>query len=273
MQHSESFAQVGAALAKAQGAFPVIPRSKLVTVTMKTGGKYQFRYAPLETILEKTRAPLAENGLALVQSIVPETDAAGVSFEVVRTFLLHESGEWLSGDVPVFAGSGDNKSQAYASGVTYSRRYGVSLLLCVSADEDDDSNGGAQGEFAQPDYERQAWPSSRGAKPAKQPVRQPQPRANHPPADDREPPEPRGADPRDAQEQPAFDRDPGTGEVTSPYGSDLTPGQLQMCKARAMAAGLDDAGVLKLTGPIHKANVSDALAALKTAVNESVGGA
>lgn len=272
MQHSENFTALAAALAKAQGDFPAIPRDRTVTVRMREkpggqpGGTYTFRYAPLETILEKTRKPLAENGIALVQSIVLDDDGKGGAVEVVRTTMLHESGEWLACDVPMFVGTGDNRSQAYASGMTYSRRYGVTLLLCVAADEDDDGNGGDQDlDKARPDYERAERPQYRGSFPKggrntpqqdQQAPRQPQ-RRSAKPAD--APADPDGEPDAHAQE------DAGSGEL---YGSDLSGGQLSMLRAAALAGGFDDAAVLELVGgPITADTFKESHRKLKAAVN------
>lgn len=141
MLRSENIAQLVEALALAQGEFPIIPRDRTVTVTPRKRQdgyqppSYSFSYAPLDTILGCVRPALSKHGLSLVQGIVAEGDA-----EFLRTQLFHKSGEWISNDQPLFEGSGDNKSQAYAAGLTYARRYGVTTLLCVAADEDDDGN-------------------------------------------------------------------------------------------------------------------------------------
>lgn len=291
MLHSEQFEQVAGALSQAQGQFPTIPRDRTVVVQLKnktTGqnaGSYKFKYAPLETILAKTRKPLADAGLALVQSIVAEPTSSGGVVELLRSTLMHTSGQWLAVDVPIFHGTGDNKSQAYSSGMTYSRRYCASLILCVSADEDedDDGNGGDQSE-GRPDFERteqRGNPRSAGGGQGQGP-RSPQRRqqgGQRPPADDRfeqerdhdhgQPPaDERELDQREQSEGRQVDK--GTGELVTPYGDDLTAGQLQMLQARAGAAKLDDLGVLSLCGPISKANVSDALAKLKTAMQSAM---
>lgn len=136
MRQSDSVAQVAAALAAAQGVFPIIPKDRTVTVRMKSGGSYTFAYAPLDTILSCVRPALAANGLALVQGVV--SNQAGAEF--VRTTLMHSSGEWLSNDQPLFSGSGENASQAFGGGTTYARRYGVTALLCLAADDDNDAS-------------------------------------------------------------------------------------------------------------------------------------
>ncbi len=261
MQHSETFAAVATALAAAQGAFEKIPRDRTVKVNLKDKqtraviGSYSFSYAPLETIIEKTRPALAAQGLACVQAVMLEDDGKGKAVEVLRTTLVHSSGEWLANDVPIFTGSGDNASQAYASGVTYSRRYGYTLLLCVAADEDDDGNGGDQdddgkGEKVRPDYTRTGNASGRpGARAGQQgaPVRSPQ--ASKPAAD------PAGSSQAPEGGEPgAFDT--GTGEVLSPWGSDLTAGQVTLLKAKAMAADLTDDQLVGKFGLIDAQNFS-----------------
>lgn len=128
------------ALAKAQGEFTQVVRDKTVTVLMKSGGKYTFSYAPLESILHAVNPALSKNGLALTQAMVV---ADGKDY--VETTLRHASGQFINNRIPVFVK--DDGPQAYGSGLTYARRYGVTLLLCVSADDDDDGNA-AEGNSA-----------------------------------------------------------------------------------------------------------------------------
>lgn len=130
-------ADLARALAKAQMAFPSIPKSRTVKVQTKTGGSYTFDYAPLDTILAAVRKPLGENGLCLWQS-VNTLDG----HDAVVTSLLHESGQEISCTVPIFVM--DRTGQAYGSAVTYARRCGVTLILCLAADDDDDGNAADQ---------------------------------------------------------------------------------------------------------------------------------
>lgn len=120
--------KLAGALAKAQGEFPPIPRTREVNVTMKTGGTYTFKYAPLDTILEAVRPALSKHGLALT-SLVQKGE--------VQTMLMHESGEFLSHSIPM--GEVQN-IQGLGSEMTYLRRYGVTAILCLAPDEDDDGN-------------------------------------------------------------------------------------------------------------------------------------
>ena len=123
--------KLAGALAKAQAAFPAIPRDRTVTVRMKTGGSYTFAYAPLDTVLAAVRGPLAANGLAVSQLL----DGGDLV-----TLLLHESGESLSGRWTL---PPHQDIQGLGSAVTYLRRYALQALLGIASEEDDDGNASA----------------------------------------------------------------------------------------------------------------------------------
>lgn len=134
MQKSESIADLATALVKAQTAFDAIKRDKTVTVRTKTGGSYTFAYAPLDTILAAIRPHLADNGLALIQGCHVENGQ-----QVLRTMLLHSSGQFIANDTSVLVN--DSGPQAYGSALSYAARYGVTRLLCLASEDDDDGNG------------------------------------------------------------------------------------------------------------------------------------
>lgn len=137
MRHSDSIASLAAALVKAQGAIQPVARSR-------TNPHFRSKYAPLEEIAAAVRKPLAENGLAVVQTFGPSDGAL-----LIITTLVHESGEWLAGELilPV----DKSTSQAVGSAITYGRRYGLAALLGVVSDEDDDGNAAqANGRPPQP---------------------------------------------------------------------------------------------------------------------------
>lgn len=137
MLKSESTAALASALALAQGAWSNPPKSREVSVSINGGGKYKFAYATLDTILDHIRAPLSENGLSVTQAI----DVAGERV-VVRTVLMHSSGEWLESVTPLIGNTA--KPQEFGSAVSYARRYALSAMLSITADDDDDGNA-AQG--------------------------------------------------------------------------------------------------------------------------------
>lgn len=133
MNKSESIKSLAEALSKVR--FPQFTRDKKVKVTSKrTGATYEFMYAPLESIMSKIRTPLADQGLTLSQSVEFKDGRW-----VVETLLLHSSGEWRANSMPV-VNPESASPQEFGSSVTYARRYGVTLCLCLVADEDDDAN-------------------------------------------------------------------------------------------------------------------------------------
>ena len=123
-----------AALAKAQSVISSPPRNREVKVRTKSGGTYSFRYATLDHIIEAIRKPLTENGLWFTQ--VLESDEGGKYRLITR--LLHESGESIESRTPLLVEN--TGSQGFGSALTYMRRYALTALLGIAADEDDDAN-------------------------------------------------------------------------------------------------------------------------------------
>lgn len=137
---------LASALSKAQAAYPAIPRDREVEVQTRTGGKYKFKYAPLDTILNAVRGPLSENGLAVTQLIDGQ--------ELV-TMLLHESGASLTSKMAL--PHGDGTAQALGSAITYLRRYSLQAMLGIAAEDDDDGKAGtAAGMTTTPRPQQQA---------------------------------------------------------------------------------------------------------------------
>lgn len=147
-----------AALAKAQGEFAALAKNREVEITMRTGGRYKFRYADLEAVLSATRPALAANGLAVVQRVVPVT---GANFSELVTALLHQDGGSIESAIQLPSnGGGDIKN--YGATISYLRRYALTSLLCVAADDDLDEDGqeaGGAGYVQQERPHKQAAPS------------------------------------------------------------------------------------------------------------------
>lgn len=144
------------ALAKAQGAFQPIEKNRNVSIAIKdkqTGqsrGSYSFRYADLEEILSKTRPALSANGLSLIQTI---------NNGVMSCRLLHSGGGSIVSDVtlPTVRDMGDPK--AFGAAITYLRRYLITAILGVAADDDLDESGDHDGGFGE---DREPSHSGRG---------------------------------------------------------------------------------------------------------------
>lgn len=162
MNETNVMAALYAALAKAQGQFVAIEKNRSVTIRPRDKAAYSFRYADLEEILSKTRPALSANGLALIQTInqgrlvctLVHADGASVSSEV---------------DMPAVREMGDPK--AFGAAITYLRRYLVTAMLGVAADDDLDEDG---------EEMQGATPSPEAVKPQ---VEQPQRRRKEPKED------------------------------------------------------------------------------------------
>jgi hypothetical protein len=131
MNKSESIAALAAALAKAQGQ---------IKVALKDSANpfYKSRYADLTSVWAACREPLSTNGLSVVQ-IPFDTGNESVGLE---TILLHESGEFITGQVSAPLMKLD--PQGVGSALTYLRRYGLSAMVGIVADDDDDGNAASQ---------------------------------------------------------------------------------------------------------------------------------
>lgn len=93
---------------------------------------FKSRYADLNSIREAVIPALNQNGISVLQLCA--TSEAGKP--VVRTLLLHESGEFLGSETEVVVAK-QNDPQAYGSAMSYARRYGLQAAVCVGAEDDD----------------------------------------------------------------------------------------------------------------------------------------
>jgi len=120
--------ELATALSKAQAEFPTVPQS----------GKNPFHkstYSTLKDCWDTSRPVLARHGLSVLQF----PDVLHDDKFVLRTIVMHESGESIEGVQPVMSAKQD--AQSMGSALTYARRYGLCAALgLVSGDEDDDGN-------------------------------------------------------------------------------------------------------------------------------------
>lgn len=113
------------ALAAFQGARP----------TAKMDGvnpHFKSKYATLASVTDAARGA-AEHGLSVVQLVCAD---------VVTTMLCHSSGQFVSTETRIVAGK--DSAHGYGSGITYARRYALSAILGIVADEDDDGNAAVE---------------------------------------------------------------------------------------------------------------------------------
>ncbi len=126
------------ALALAQNQIKAPERNREVKVTPRNADKpaYSFKYATLDNIIEAVRAPLTGNGLWFTQ-ILKLDEKTGQY--LLDTRLMHSTGQWIASQTPlIWDGSGGN--QQFGSALTFMRRYALTSLLGIAAEEDDDAN-------------------------------------------------------------------------------------------------------------------------------------
>lgn len=99
----------------------------------KTNPHFKSKYATLESVIEASKGILANHGIALMQ--FPSAFNGGAMS--LDTVLLHESGEWLSGEEAFGVATGKQDPQAVGSALTYARRYAQMAVLNMPAVDDD----------------------------------------------------------------------------------------------------------------------------------------
>lgn len=129
--HSTEIKSISAALAKAQGSYGPIEKTRTATVKGATY-EYEYHYADLADVLEALRKPLSENELSITQLQRPIDNK---TFLVSK--LVHSSGQWFA---YYYQLTPDINPQKFGSQLTYARRYSVCALVGVMAEEDDDAN-------------------------------------------------------------------------------------------------------------------------------------
>lgn len=127
---SASIAKLADALSKAQRAMRAASKDR-------TNPHFRSKYADLASVMDAVREPLTDNGLAFVQRVT--SDSEGVK---VITTLMHSSGEYISDECWLPVPKKD--PQGYGSAITYARRYSLSAMVGVAADDDDDGNTAAR---------------------------------------------------------------------------------------------------------------------------------
>jgi hypothetical protein len=99
---------------------------------------FKNNYATLDNIVEEIRPILQKHGLSVLQ--IPGGDGENV---IMKTMLLHESGEWLESE-PLVMRPVKNDPQGMGSCITYARRYSLCSMLSLSTGIDDDGNAASQ---------------------------------------------------------------------------------------------------------------------------------
>ena len=130
---SREINELATALAKAQGQ---------IKAALKDSANpfFDSTYAGLQAVWDACRAPLSDNGLSIVQR--GHSTPTGY---VMRTTIMHSSGQWMEGEVPCLTTARETKQnpmQQLGSAITYARRYGLAAMVGVAPEEDEDADEG-----------------------------------------------------------------------------------------------------------------------------------
>ena len=126
MEKSESIKELAIALNKAQATLQVAKKGS-------ENPYFHSKYADLLSVWDACREALVSNGLSVVQI----ADISLPDKAVLETILMHTSGEWIKGRLPLLPVKPD--PQAQGSAITYARRYSLSAIIGLCTEEDDDA--------------------------------------------------------------------------------------------------------------------------------------
>ena len=153
MQTTVLLNDLATALAEAQDEFPVVVKDKTAKVPTKSGGEYKYNYADYAAVIEAATPVLKKHGLSFVQTTGFDPEIG----HTLTTMLLHVSGQWISDTMKLLLPQ--DTPQVHGSAITYAKRYALSAMLGIAADEDDDG-GVAQAAFSDSSPKRAKAPSS-----------------------------------------------------------------------------------------------------------------
>jgi hypothetical protein len=123
---------------------------------------FKSKYADLNAVREAVLPAATKHKVAILQPVILLDSGKSV----VRTTLVHESGETYSADTEVVCAK-QNDPQAMGSAISYSRRYGLQSFFNVGAVDDDGEAG--MGRKTQQAESKEEAPAQEQAAPAAKP--------------------------------------------------------------------------------------------------------
>lgn len=119
---SETIGKLAEALAKAQMQIKGASKDAL-------NPHFRSKYADLESVWDACREALGVNGLSVVQTIHCQDKVYSL-----RTTLMHLSGEWMAGEMPLLLSKQD--MQGLGASITYGRRFSLMAMCGIAPSED-----------------------------------------------------------------------------------------------------------------------------------------
>lgn len=133
MQTSQETTNLVKALIAAAPEIQSIPKSKEAGF-----GKFAYKYATLDSLIDMLRKVLPKHGLWFIQMPTRNGETSSLT-----TRIFHSSGEWMEDCIEMtdtqLVGTVTDTQKVGAS-ITYYRRYALSAIFGIAADEDVDGN-------------------------------------------------------------------------------------------------------------------------------------
>lgn len=142
---SESIDKLAPALVKAVASIEAVKKDQSPQEKGGGSGKApKYKYADLAACLEEARRALTPHGLTVLQPPVTHLpgrheDQTAEPTMMVATIILHESGQWMAGEmlIPPLEYQFMSAAQGIGSTVTYMRRYSLCSMLSIPTEDDD----------------------------------------------------------------------------------------------------------------------------------------
>lgn len=123
MKTSPTIENITKALIAFQGEMRPVKRTKVVK-----SKSFEFRYAPLDEIMESATPIMQKHGLMVAQAI---------NMDDLTTRVFHSSGEFIESQT--FLNQQHANMQGFGGEITYKRRYALCALLGIVSDDDTDA--------------------------------------------------------------------------------------------------------------------------------------
>jgi len=105
----------------------------------KVNPHFKSKYASLASVRDAVIPVLSQHGVACNQMV------KGIEGAWVVVTRLSKGDQSIEDATPIlFDANAKNSAQSFGSALTYARRYSLSSIVCISADEDDDGNAASK---------------------------------------------------------------------------------------------------------------------------------
>lgn len=127
--------ELAKALSKAQSEFPKVEKNRTADK-----GKYKYKFADITDVIEAIKPVMEKHGLSFTQPY----QILATGQQVLETQLLHTSGEKITSQL-LMPDPSKMMPQEVGAVSTYFRRYALTSMLGIAADEDTDATQNSGG--------------------------------------------------------------------------------------------------------------------------------